>query len=723
MRWVWVPLVLAALLAGCVRKSRSQEAASANGALQAAYAPRESCAACHSEIAESYQHVAMARSVFRPGAPSGPANMVEDFRRNNHFFHAASNRHYRMIERQGRYYQQRYQLDTRRREINLLEQEITYVIGSGIRARSYVHLSPAGELTEMPVTWYTEERRWGMSPGYDRPRHPDFSRPIDNACMFCHDAYPELPGGADRYGMAPRFSRPLPEGVDCQRCHGPGARHVELASSGKTRSEQIRAAIVNPARLTAGPQLDICQQCHLEATSGRLPQAVARFNRPAYSFRPGEHLADFLVHFDHPAGSGHDDKFEIVSAAYRLRKSACFQKSGGRLTCTTCHNPHRAPEGDEATAKYRTACRGCHNQVAAPHPDLASSNCVTCHMPKRRTEDVVHATMIDHLIQRKPRENLLAPLQETDPEYHGGVALYEPTELPQPVRDLYMGIALAKDGADRPTGIATLEKGIAAAAKSVPIEAYIELAVAYDASRNPRAAVENYRKALALDPHLAPVRYDLGRALLESGDPRGARAEFDQALRDDPNLPEAHNNLGTLLAQAGETARAIQEYQTAIGLRPDYAEAQNNLSKLYTQQGQTAEARIAAEEALRSNPDFGPAYTSVGILLAQEGRMDAAASAFERAVGLEPGSAEAHYNFGRALEERGKRAAAVAEYRRTIELDGGFAPAHLSLGVALGESGQLDAAANEFREALRLRPGYPDAQRNLQLLQEMKSGR
>ena len=41
-------------------------------------------------------------------------------------------------------------------------------------------------------------------------------------------------------------------------------------------------------------------------------------------------------------------------------------------------------------------------------------------MPKRRTEDVVHAVMTDHYIQRrKPARDLLEPLQESDFEAEG----------------------------------------------------------------------------------------------------------------------------------------------------------------------------------------------------------------------------------------------------------------------------------------------------------------
>src|SRR4029077_6338593 len=125
----------------------------------------------------------------------------------------------------------------------------------------------------------------------------------------------------------------LPRGIDCQRCHGPGDRHTELARAGATAA--AISAIVNPKNLEPKKRMDVCLQCHLETTSAQLPSAIRRFGRGVFSFRPGQNLDDYVIHFDHQPGTGHDDKFEINSAGYRLNQSACFLKSGGKLTCTT----------------------------------------------------------------------------------------------------------------------------------------------------------------------------------------------------------------------------------------------------------------------------------------------------------------------------------------------------------------------------------------------------
>ena len=57
------------------------------------------CAGCHSQIAQHHLQTGMGRSFFRPT----PANTVEDYTRNNEFYHPLSDTHYAMMGRDGAY--------------------------------------------------------------------------------------------------------------------------------------------------------------------------------------------------------------------------------------------------------------------------------------------------------------------------------------------------------------------------------------------------------------------------------------------------------------------------------------------------------------------------------------------------------------------------------------------------------------------------------------------
>ena len=477
------------------------------------------CAGCHSQIAQNHLHTGMGRSLFRPS----PANTLEDYSRNNEFYHALSDTHYAMIVRDGAYYQRRWQIGFGGTPANVEELKIDYVLGSGNHARSYLHRTARGTLIELPLGWYSEKGGyWAMSPGFDS-RHPATRRLVSYECVFCHDGYPRIPAGHEAPGSEPAFSGDLPEGIDCQRCHGPGASHVETVQRAGASPEKIRASIVNPARLSPKLRMDLCMQCHLEPTSTAFPALIRRFNRGPFSFTAGEPLDAFELAFDHPRGTQHDDKFEIVgSSAYRLRQSRCFRESKDALTCETCHDPHRVPRAEEAARHYEAVCRQCH---AAPFDALvskgmhsASTGCVDCHMPRRRTEDVVHVVMTDHLIQRRPRSgDLMAELAERHPteaeEYRGEVVPYYPATLPRLGPDaLYRALAQVAMRNNLRAGVAELARLIALQA---PREAewYVQLGEAWLADGSPAKAVAAYEAALRLKPGTVRILRSLGERM------------------------------------------------------------------------------------------------------------------------------------------------------------------------------------------------------------------
>ncbi len=80
----------------------------------------------------------------------------------------------------------------------------------------------------------------------------------------------------------------------------PARRHVRIAQTPGAKPADISASIVNPARLNTKLQMDVCMQCHLEPTSGRLPSLIRKFNREPFSYVPGQPLEDFILYFDYP---------------------------------------------------------------------------------------------------------------------------------------------------------------------------------------------------------------------------------------------------------------------------------------------------------------------------------------------------------------------------------------------------------------------------------------
>ncbi len=236
------------------------------------------------------------------------------------------------------------------------EVELTFFIGSRRMGRSYAY-SSGGHLFQAPVGYYANRKVWDLPPGYERDKAPDFSRPITEECLSCHATRAKAaPGTVNQFTQ-------VVHGVQCARCHGDAESHEGL---------------VNPRRLPPRLRDSVCEQCHL---AGRV--RLARVGKRIEDFRPGLELGEFVEVITGGAAAG----VRVNGHAESLAMSLCKQRSGERLWCGTCHNPHAG----EKTG-YNAACRSCHEQ---PHRD---GDCVGCHMPKGRAADGGHTVYTDHRI-------------------------------------------------------------------------------------------------------------------------------------------------------------------------------------------------------------------------------------------------------------------------------------------------------------------------------------
>ena len=277
-----------------------------------------------------------------------------------------------------------------------IAQRFDIVIGSGRRGQTYLYWE-GDRLFELPISWWTYTREWINSPGYP-PDQVHFHRPIIPRCLECHTT--SFHAAPDPNTSNPQDSNSfrrssLVLGIGCEKCHGPGAEHAERERSAHpppAGSPEI--AIVNPARLPRGRQMDLCSLCHA---------GVGQPLQPALSYRPGDVLAHYLAIASPPPGAPIDVHGNQVSA---LERSRCF--TSGRLTCSTCHNVH---ERQETVDAYSVHCLQCHAVESCPRfkvfGEMIRSKCVECHMPEGKSEGL-HSTTEGHFLQAELRTHLIA---------------------------------------------------------------------------------------------------------------------------------------------------------------------------------------------------------------------------------------------------------------------------------------------------------------------------
>ncbi len=625
----------------------------------------------------------MGRSFSRVGSAAIPLQSEP-------YFHLASGTYFRLVQRGSAVYHRRWQTEADGRESLVEELAVHYVMGSGNHALTFLHQNASGALIQLPLGWYAEQGGYfAMNPGFDHPQ-PATRRKIDYDCMSCHNATPQIRPGTEE----PVYVGALPTGIDCQRCHGPGARHVAAARAPKPVLQAIRQSIVNPARLPVDRQQDVCLQCHLESTSGPLPSMIRRFERAPFSYRPGEPLSDYALAFDHAPGAGRDDKFEIVSAGYRLRKSACFLRSAG-LTCTTCHNPH-------AKSEARAACSTCHSpkalQASGQHP--GGADCAGCHMPKRRTEDAVHVVMTDHFIQRRlPVVDGLAARHERhgEAEYQGEVVPYGGAD------PLYTAVAQVLHGANLAAGIPRLEEALRLRQPQHP-EYYVALGNAWQQSRQLERAAAAFAEAARHAPQSARAQRLLGIAWQDAGNAPLAISALKRAISLDPNDAVAWHQLGLVDSAAGRPADAVAKARKALALDPDLLEARNSLGASLAALGDRIGAERAFHEALQVNPYFATAHGNLARLLAVGGDDPQALPHFAKAIQLRPDFAPDRHEYALALVRAKRLPEARQQVDAALRIESAFVEARILSGGLWAQDHQWAAAVQDYEAALRAQP-------------------
>ncbi len=509
------------------------------------YAGSEACAGCHKEITQSFRQTGMGRSlsaaVSSPAAnlripasgrvANGPPNRVfESFARDGILFQSESG------EQAGKVvFRATYRMD--------------YTIGSGDHGLSFLTLR-GRHLFQAPLSWYSSTNAWDLSPGYDRVDF-GFSRPIPTGCIACHSARPQPI--ADRGGL---FADPpfLELPIGCENCHGPGEAHA---------SQPTRQNIVNPARLKPRLADNVCMFCHENGDSRILLPGKAYGD-----FRPGAYLGETIAVFKIRATKGDADVLEHNDA---MEQSRCFRASQGKLSCITCHDPHRRIDRTQSAAYYREKCFTCHTDASCKLP-LASrqpaNDCAGCHMPKRPIGQIAHTALTNHRIPARP--GVAAP-----PEFGDELDWIDPppgAKTPNPVALLRAyAEASGAQPAFRARYLALLEE----LGRTMPNDPLIQASLGQrllmesrsDASTE--AALDHYRRALELGAQTAEVHMEMADALSRLNRFDESVAQLRIALDIKPYDRSIRRALAIRLLAMGKNAEALEAIRQQLELFPE----------------------------------------------------------------------------------------------------------------------------------------------------------
>jgi tetratricopeptide (TPR) repeat protein len=184
-----------------------------------------------------------------------------------------------------------------------------------------------------------------------------------------------------------------------------------------------------------------------------------------------------------------------------------------------------------------------------------------------------------------------------------------------------------------------------------------------------RTSMDLWNDVIKKEPDKAPLAYyNRGQVFMTNGLFNKAIEDYSKAITLNPFYQEAFYNRGLAFEKSGLTDRAVEDYERAISLNPSNYQALNNRGVLYGSAGSYDRAIEFFTRALAINPDYPDAYFNRGITYSLTGSHDHALADFNKAIELNQQFALAYLNRGKLFLGMDRKGPAVEDFRKACEL-------------------------------------------------------
>ena len=357
------------ILARCVSAEKKDKAPEETITFES-YTTAEKCVSCHKEIYDSH----LITAHYLTGQPAEEKFIKGSFEKGKNDYSYSPVILLSMQKRDSGFYQVAYFKGEEKKAMRF-----DMVIGSGVMGQSFLTWRN-NQLYQLPITYFTAADQWSNSPGFPNEKVL-IDRPATARCLECHISYAKGVSGSALEPVG--FDRnKIIYGVDCQKCHGPAAKHVEYQT--QHPGEKTAKYIVDPSKLSRSQQVDICALCH----GGNIQKT-----KPSFEFTAGKNLSEYFTIDSLNNYVLNSSNVDVHGNQVGLLKaSKCFGMSSS-MTCSTCHNTHENERGK--TELFSQRCMSCHNTAdekfkTSTHSQISfiEKNCIDCHMPAQPSKSI-----------------------------------------------------------------------------------------------------------------------------------------------------------------------------------------------------------------------------------------------------------------------------------------------------------------------------------------------
>ena len=237
-------------------------------------------------------------------------------------------------------------------------------------------------------------------------------------------------------------------------------------------------------------------------------------------------------------------------------------------------------------------------------------------------------------------------------------------------------------------------------------------------------AVGLWSYVIQKEPEKVPFAYyNRGVAFYRVGQMDRAIEDYSKAIALDPSYSKAYANRGFVFEKIAQPDKAIADYDRAIVLNPLDAQTYNNRGVFFERAGELDKAISNYDKVIELNSDEAQSYNNRGVVFERMGRYNRAIADYDKAIALNPSNADVYFNRGNAYDEIGRSDKAIADYDKAITLNPRDSQAYNNRGVIFEKMGEFDKAIADYDKALALNPSNLEAQNNRRSAFQKKSGK
>lgn len=249
--------------------------------------------------------------------------------------------------------------------------------------------------------------------------------------------------------------------------------------------------------------------------------------------------------------------------------------------------------------------------------------------------------------------------------------------------------------------------------KELSASVYLDKGLSEYNQNNTNGAINNFLKAIEIDPKYAQAYNNLGCIYSDKSDLETAFFYLKKAIEINPNFAEAYYNIGNAYKRKKEIENSIIYYKKAISINPRYTSAYFNLGNTYFEINQLETAILYAQKAIEIDPQKAEAYVLLGNIYLQKKIFENAITYYKEAISINPKLAVAYYNLGTVYIQKKDFETSTTYFLKAISVNPDYMNAYYNLAIAyysIGadylKKGEIESAIDYFKKTINTNPKY-----------------